>query len=337
MVVLDASVVIIALPVGPAGPAHLDGQPPVDADGLHPRLRRPAAAGRPHRRLLRAQADVHHRPHRLRRRLGPRRPGPELGHALQRPRPAGRLRRRDGAGRAVPAHRDLHRAQGAGPGLRRLRRHRRRRRRHRPHPRRHADRVRLVALDPSDQRAHRHRGCAGRLALRLREPGLGHPRLRHPRRGDRDRGPAGPGLRLHQGRHRRLGLVDHRRPCSPWPRCCSWPSSSSSSVPPNPLLPLRVVLDRNRGGSFLASLLVGTAHLGHLPVPHVLLPRYVALLGAEVRLRLRALLARHHLRRHRGQPAAPPLRATGAADRRPARAVSPAWPCSARSTCTRPT
>ena len=34
---------------------------------------------------------------RLRRRLRPRRPGPELGHALQRPRPAGRLRRRHGA------------------------------------------------------------------------------------------------------------------------------------------------------------------------------------------------------------------------------------------------
>ena len=30
----------------------------------------------------------------------------------------------------------------------------------------------------------------------------------------------------------------------------------------HPLLPLRIVLDRNRGGSFLASLLVGTAMLG---------------------------------------------------------------------------
>ena len=30
----------------------------------------------------------------------------------------------------------------------------------------------------------------------------------------------------------------------------------------HPLLPLRVVLERNRGGSFLASLLVGTAMLG---------------------------------------------------------------------------
>ena len=35
-----------------------------------------------------------------------------------------------------------------------------------------------------------------------------------------------------------------------------------SSAWPHPLLPLRVVLDRNRGGSFLASLLVGNGLLG---------------------------------------------------------------------------
>ena len=42
------------------------------------------------------------------------RPGPERGHALQRPSAAGRVRRGDGACGAVAAHRDLHRAQGAG-------------------------------------------------------------------------------------------------------------------------------------------------------------------------------------------------------------------------------
>ena len=157
--------------VGPAGPAHLDGQPPVDADGLHPLLRRAAAARRPHRRLLRAQADVRHQPGRLRRCLRPGRPGPELGHALQRPCPAGSVRRGHGARRAVAAHRGLHRAQGAGTCLRRLRRHRRRRRRHRPHPRRLPDRVRLVALDPPDQRADRHRGRRGRVPLRLARAG----------------------------------------------------------------------------------------------------------------------------------------------------------------------
>ncbi len=42
-----------------------------------------------------------------------------------------------------------------------------------------------------------------------------------------------------------------------------------------PLLPLRVVMDRNRGGSFLASLLVGIASVRDVPVPHVLPARHV--------------------------------------------------------------
>ena len=82
---------------------------------------------------------------------------PEPGRAVRRPRPAGRLRRADGAGRAVADHRDLHRAARAGQGLRRLRRHLRRRRRARPDPRRRAHRVRLLALDPAGQHPDRHR------------------------------------------------------------------------------------------------------------------------------------------------------------------------------------
>ncbi len=53
-----------------------------------------------------------------------------------------------------------------------------------------------------------------------------------------------------------------------------------------PLLPLRVVLDRNRGGSFLASLLVGIALFGTLPVPHVLHAERAGLLGPEDRASL---------------------------------------------------
>ena len=89
--------------VGPARPAHLRRQPAVGGHRLHPRLRRPAAAGRSHRRLRRPQADVHHRPARLRRRLRARRHRPERRHAVRGPRPAGRLRRAAGAGRAVAA------------------------------------------------------------------------------------------------------------------------------------------------------------------------------------------------------------------------------------------
>ena len=79
----------------------------------------------------------------------------------------------------------------------------------------------------------------------------------------------------------------------------------------HPLLPLRVVLNRDRGGSFIASLLVGTAMLGHVPLAHLLLPEHAALLGPQERVRLRALLARHHQRGDRGQPLPAPLRTPG--------------------------
>ena len=85
--------------------------------------------------------------------------------------------------------------------------------------------------------------------------------LRHPRGGDRDRRPARPRLRLHQGRHRRLGLIGHRQPVRRSRRAPGGLRAHRAAVQ-HPLLPLRVVLDRNRGGSFLASLLVGTALLG---------------------------------------------------------------------------
>ena len=38
----------------------------------------------------------------------------------------------------------------------------------------------------------------------------------------------------------------------------------------SPLLPPRIVLDRNRGGSYLAILIQGAGDLRHLPVPHLL-------------------------------------------------------------------
>ncbi len=67
-----------------------------------------------------------------------------------------------------------------------------------------------------------------------------------------------------------------------------------------PLLPLRVVLDRNRGGSFLAALLVGIASVRDLPFPHVLPAGHPALLGSEERLRVPAVLCGDHLLRHDG-------------------------------------
>ena len=60
---------------------------------------------------------------------------------------AGCLRSPHGPCRPVADHCHLHRAARAGTGVRRLRRHLRRRRGTRPHPRRRPDRIRLLALD----------------------------------------------------------------------------------------------------------------------------------------------------------------------------------------------
>ena len=94
---------------------------------------------------------------RLRRRLGPRRPGAERGDALRRPGPAGRLRRAARPGLARADHRAVHRHQGAGQGLRRLRRHRRWRLGGRAAARRRAHRVRRLALVLLGQPARRDR------------------------------------------------------------------------------------------------------------------------------------------------------------------------------------
>ncbi len=55
--------------VGPEGPRHQRRRPAVGRHGLHAGLRRPAAARRPDRRLRRPQAHLPHRARRLRRRV----------------------------------------------------------------------------------------------------------------------------------------------------------------------------------------------------------------------------------------------------------------------------
>ena len=103
---------------------------------------------------------------------------------------------------AVAVHRDgdVHRAEGARQGVRRVRRARRWRCRDRPDRRRRADRVRLLALVPRRQRARRADRRRGRDPARAREQGARRHPVRRPRR------PAGhdravlAGLRLHRGR-----------------------------------------------------------------------------------------------------------------------------------------
>ena len=57
-------------------------------------------------------------------------------------------------------------------------------------------------------------------------------------------------------------------------------------------------------------------HAGDVLVADLLLPGHAPLLRPQVGLRLRAVLARHHHRRHLGQPAAAPLRTADGHDRR---------------------
>ncbi len=100
----------------------------------------------------------------------------------------------------------------------------------------------------------------GAISRPAREQGRPRP-LRHHRHRGCHRRAVHVGLRLHHGRHPRLERAAHglpaRRRGDP-PRRLRGPGTATR----HPLLPLRVVLDRNRGGSYLAALLVGSAMLG---------------------------------------------------------------------------
>ena len=102
------------------------------------------------------------------------------------------------------------------------------------------------------------------------------------------------------GRVRRLG------DCAPRTRCC----------------PLRVVLDRNRGGSYLVVPARRRRAVRHVPVPDLLLPAHPGLQPAEGRLRVPAVQRRHHRRRRVRRAAAAASRAAGRYGRRPGR-----WRC----------
>ncbi len=80
---------------------------------------------------------------------------PTLRRARRRPRAAGRVRRAARPDGARRADHHVHHPQGARPRVRRLRRHRRRRRRHRPAARRLPHRELRLALEPLHQRGHR--------------------------------------------------------------------------------------------------------------------------------------------------------------------------------------
>ena len=201
-------------PVGAGGPRHQQRRPAVDGDGVHPGLRRAAAAGWPDRRLHRPQAHLHHRPARLRRRLRDRWSRAQPGAAVRRPRTPGRLRGPDGARR--PVHRDghVHRAEGARQGVRGVRGARRRRCRDRSDRRRRAHGVRLLALVPRGQRARGPDRGGGGGPARPREQGARRHPVRRARRPARHGRPVLAGLRLHRGRPgRRTPTTRSPPPC----------------------------------------------------------------------------------------------------------------------------
>lgn len=146
----------------------------------------------------------------------------------------------------------------AGQGVRCVRCGAGRRRRARPHPRRRADRVRQLALVPVRQRPDRDSRRARRAADRAREPG-GRPRHYDV-----------PGAILVTGGLVALvyGFTEAAKDGVGWlaaPTLGLLAAAVALLVAfvvveartAQPLLPLRVVVDRNRGGSFIASLLIG--------------------------------------------------------------------------------
>ena len=133
MVVLDATIVNVALPSIQKDLGLSRGEPPVDRQRVHARLRRLPAARRPRRRPARPQAAVPLRPRRLHASPRCSTASPTSSGMLIGCRGAAGPRRRVHlAGRALDHHDDLRGGRRAREGARRLGGDRDRRRRGRP-------------------------------------------------------------------------------------------------------------------------------------------------------------------------------------------------------------
>ena len=212
MVVLDATIVNVALPSIQRGLHFTAGEPAVDRQRLHARLRRLPAARRARVRPARTPAPLHRGPGRLHGRVVRQRHRDLVGDADRRPCAAGPRCRARLARRALDRHDDVRRRRGAHEGARHLERDRRRRRRGRARARRPPHRDALVALGVLHQPADRaHRGPL-RAALHLEHPRRGRARDGRRRgRGHGHRRPARARLHDRQGAVLRLGLGSHAR------------------------------------------------------------------------------------------------------------------------------
>ena len=232
VVVLDASIVNVALPTIGDRPRLLAGQPLLGGERVRAHLRRLPPARRPARRPARPPADLHRRPDPVRRRLARRRIRRERAGADRRARGPGPRRGAALAGGALDRDDDLQGRLGAKQGARRLGRGRRLRRRRRRPSRRRADRVRRLGVGPLGERPDRPDRGGDRAAPDRREPGrVGDEGVRLRRRVQRHRGARRPRLRARRGAGRRLGLGADDRPARRRRSPCSAPSSSPRAAP----------------------------------------------------------------------------------------------------------
>ena len=138
MVVLDATVVNIAL-VPIKHSLHFSfGRTLVGDRRLQPRLRRTLTPRRSGRRCLRSSTNAHHRTHHIHRRIAPGRHGDDLDHVAADPRRPGCRCRTRGAQHAQFDQRHLRRGARAEQGAGDIHRGVGRRRFARPHTRRRA-------------------------------------------------------------------------------------------------------------------------------------------------------------------------------------------------------
>ena len=187
-------------------------EPAVGRELLRADLRWLPAPRRARGRPARTEAALPRRHRHLHRRLAPERPRELVGVPDPRPRPAGARRSPRLACRPLDRDDDIPRGPGADEGDGRLERDRRGRRGRRPARRRNPHRPLLVALDLLRQRPGRDRGLRALAQVRAGIEGReDSSRLRHRRRGHRDRGPGRARLRDRHGSGEGLGLGPHAR------------------------------------------------------------------------------------------------------------------------------
>jgi hypothetical protein len=239
--------------------------------------------------LFGRKRTLHRRPARLRRRLRASAARRRASACSSRPARCRASSARCSRRRARPADHDLHRPARARQGVRHLRRDRRRRRRDRPAARRHPHRVPVWRWCLYVNLAVRDPGGARRARLLQPGPRRRGPRHRHPRHADRVAGLFALVYGFSQRRDRRLGRTGDDRLARP-PAVPARRLRAIERRVEDPLLPLRVVADRNRGGAYLA---IGSRrrHVRRLPVPHLLPAADARLLADRDRARVPADVA----------------------------------------------